>query len=165
MSRACSRREQPPDPPSPLLACSSVGSNLLTGSMPSSFSALTQLQFLEMSKNKLEGTLSPLADLAGAAEGLSHLLLGKNSFTGSIPAALLSSKHHNREVEPLPFQQPVHQPDRVHHLCARTIARCNLCVLRVALRVASRVARRVACCITCCVLCLRLRLIGPSPFN
>ncbi len=40
----------------------------------------------------LDGTLSPLADLVVAAEGLTFLLLGNNRFTGSIPAALLSSK-------------------------------------------------------------------------
>ena len=60
--------------------------------MPSSFSALTELILLEMGNNKLEGTLSPLADLVVAAEGLTGLLLGDNRFTGSIPEALLSSK-------------------------------------------------------------------------
>jgi hypothetical protein len=76
-----------------LRACSSVGSNLLTGSVPSSFSALTNLYFLAMGNNKLEGTLSPLADLVVLnSSALSTLLLGDNRFTGSIPEALLSSK-------------------------------------------------------------------------
>jgi hypothetical protein len=78
--------------PSPPRACSSVGSNVLTGSVPSSLSALTKLAVLEMGKNKLEGTLSALAPLV-SAEALRYVLLGDNRFTGSIPEALLSSKY------------------------------------------------------------------------
>ncbi|KAL2914156.1 hypothetical protein HK105_206414 [Polyrhizophydium stewartii] len=59
-----------------------LGSNALTGALPSSIGRLTKLTYLEVSSNSLSG---PLPESLGSLASLTELSLDRNAFSGPIP--------------------------------------------------------------------------------
>jgi hypothetical protein len=62
-----------------------LSENRLTGTIPASFSALTQVRYLYLTQNQLSGVLPAFL---GSFTQLRELRLEANLFTGSIPASL-----------------------------------------------------------------------------